>query len=75
MKEEGKIARKNKIMIRYQKMFEVYPTVSLKQGNGWIKSKLMRLGSPNLIDVVESKSESEFDRRLSSIQISRFNSS
>ena len=36
--------------------------------------KLMRLGSPNWINVVKSKSKSKFDRRLSSIWISRFNS-
>ena len=32
----------------------------------------MRLGSPNRIDDFESKSRSEFDRRLPSIRISRF---
>ena len=37
--------------------------------DGWMRGKLMRLGIPNRIIAVESKSRSKIDRRLTTIQI------
>ena len=67
-------ANKNKRCKLFVKISDTYDrspsdqAFVLKSKPKRLKSKLMRLGSPNQIVVVESKPRSEFDRRLTTIQ-------